>query len=56
MTLFSCKNKAKDAGSEGTATPAAEQTTPAAETKPATNEPKTLFHDETRVGVAVTLE
>ena len=41
ITLFSCKDKAKEAGTETTTTPAAEQTTPAADNKPAANEPKT---------------
>ena len=40
LALFSCKDKAKEAGSE-TTTPAAEQPTPSAESKPAANEPKT---------------
>ncbi len=41
LALFSCKDKAKEAAGDTATTPAAEQTTPAAESKPATNEPKT---------------
>ncbi|WP_315819515.1 hypothetical protein [Paraflavitalea speifideaquila] len=41
LALFSCKDKAKEAGGDTATTPAAEQTTPATETKPAANEPKT---------------
>jgi hypothetical protein len=41
LALFSCKDKAKEAGSDATTKPAAEQTTPSAESKPAANEPKT---------------
>ncbi len=41
LALFSCKDKAKEAAGDTTTTPAAEQSTPAADTKPAANEPKT---------------
>lgn len=41
MTLFACKDKAKEESSGDTATPSTEQKSAEAESKPAANEPKT---------------